>query len=149
MHVTGGVRESTNPFGHSALAVEGAGMFSYGNSTPLGSDPLAYIAAQSELRDQQITIIPTTPEQDAAALDYFVGKPGMNSVGIIDNCVVRCNEALGSAGIQNNAAPFPGSLARETMQIPGAQTYYILKGGQIPQALVDTIRQRFTPPNVP
>jgi hypothetical protein len=149
MLITGGVRERTNPFGHSALAVEGAGMFSYGNNTPLGSDPLAYITAQSELRDQQITIIPTTPEQDAAALKYFLGKPGMNSVGIIDNCVVRCNEALGAAGIRNDAAPFPGSLARETMKIPGAQTFYIPRGGQIPQALVDIIRQRFTPPSVP
>lgn len=73
----------------------------------------------------------------------------MNSVGIIDNCVVRCNEALGAAGIQTNAAPFPGSLAREAMKVPGAQTYYIPKGGQIPQALINTIRQRFTPPNGP
>jgi Mor family transcriptional regulator len=124
-------------------------MFSYGNNTPLGSDPLAYITSQSALRDQQITIIPTTPEQDAATVSYFLGKPGMNSVGIVDNCVVRSNEALGSAGIQNNAAPFPGSLARETMKIPGAQSYYIPKGGQIPQALIDTIRQRFTTPSVP
>ncbi|EJL79761.1 RHS repeat-associated core domain protein containing protein [Polaromonas sp. CF318] len=147
MHITGGMRERTNPFGHSALAVEGAGMFSYGNNTLLGSDPLAYISKQSELRDQQITIIPTTAEQDAAALSYFAGKPGKNSVGIIDNCVVRTNEALGAAGISNNAAAFPGSLARETMKIPGAETYYIPKGGQIPQALIDTIKQRFAPPN--
>lgn len=124
-------------------------LWGYGNNTLLGSDPLAYITAQSELRDQQITIIPTTPAQDAAALNYFLSQPGMNSVGIIDNCVVRCNEALGAAGIQNRAAPFPGSLARETMRIPSSQTYYIPKGGPIPQALIDTIRQRFTPPSVP
>lgn len=149
MHITGGMREGTNPFGHSALAVEGAGLYSYGNSTPLGSDPLSYITDQSLVRDQLITIIPTTSQQDAAAVEFFSTKPGMNSVGILDNCSVRTSQALQVSGVPIDGSGFPGALARQTATLPGVQTFYIPKGGAIPQALVDIIRQKFTPPSVP
>lgn len=149
MHITGGMREGTNPFGHTALAVEGAGVYSYGNGTLLGSDPLAYIKDQSLVRDQLITIIPTTPQQDAVAIEYFGTKPGMNSVGILDNCAVRTSEALMVSGVPVSGSVFPGGLARQTSTLPGVQNFYITKGGAIPQALVDIVRQRFTPPSVP
>jgi RHS repeat-associated protein len=142
--VTGGVRETSNPFGHSAMAIQGAGMFSYGNGTPLGSSPLEYIQNQSRIRKQVVTIVPTTPKQDAAALNYFLRHPGMNTVGTIDNCAVRTNEALGAASITTSALPFPGSVAREVMSIPGAQTFYVPKGGDLPQPLLDAIH-RFAP----
>jgi hypothetical protein len=149
MHITGGMREGTNPFGHTALAVEGAGLFSYGNNTPLGSDSLAYITEQSKVRDQLITIIPTTPQQDVAAIEYFVAKPGMNSVSILDNCSVRASEALIAARVPVDGSLFPGGLARQTAKLPGVQTFYIPKGGQVPSALVDIIKQRFPPSSVP
>ncbi len=149
MHVTGGMREGTNPFGHTALAVEGAGMYSYGNGTPLGSDPLAYITDQSLVRDQLITIIPTTPQQDAAAAEFFSTKSGMNSVGILDNCSVRTSQALQVSGVPVSGSGFPGGLARQTSTLPGVQNFYIPKGGAIPQALVDIVKQRFTSPSVP
>lgn len=95
------------------------------------------------------TIIPTTAEQDAAAIEYFGTKPGMNSVGIIDNCAVRTSEAPISAGQPIDGSGFPGAVARQTATLAGVQTFYIPKGGQVPQALVDIIRQRFTPPNGP
>ena len=55
MVVTGGRREATNPFGHTAIGVTGAGIYSYGNNTPLGSSPLSYLESQSLLRDQLVT----------------------------------------------------------------------------------------------
>jgi RHS repeat-associated protein len=146
--ITGGIREQTNPFGHSAVAVQGSGVFSYGNSTPLGSSLYLYVQSQSDIRNQVVTIVPTTPEQDAAVLEFFRGHPGQNSVGILDNCTVRSNEAFGAAGISTRAYPFPGSLAREAMQIPGAQTFSIPQGGEIPPALFYNF-QRFAPPSVP
>jgi RHS repeat-associated protein len=149
MQITGGMKDTKNPFGHTALAVEGAGLFSYGNDTPLGSDPLAYITKQAEMRDQLVTIIPTTREQDAAAVEYFSTKPGMNSVGTFDNCSVRTSEALMAAGVPVTGSPFPGGAARQTATLPGVQNFYIPKGGQVPPALNDVIRQRFTPPSAP
>jgi RHS repeat-associated protein len=146
--ITGGRRESTNPFGHIAIGVTGAGVFSYGNGTPLGSSVNAYLSSQSAVRNQTVTIIPTSAQQDAAVLAYLAGQPGMNSVGKIDNCAVRTNSALGAAGINTGAAPFPGSVARGAMGLPGAQNFFVPQGGPMPAGLLDALRQ-FTPPNVP
>lgn len=146
--VTGGRRESTNPFGHIGIGVTGGGIYSYGNSTPLGGSVNAYLSSQSAVRNQTVTIIPTTPQQDAAVLAYLAGQPGMNSVGKINNCAVRTNSALGAAGVNTGAAPFPGSVARGVMGLPGAQTFFVPQGGPMPTGLGDALRQ-FTPPNVP
>ncbi len=147
MHITGGMREGTNPFGHTALAVDGAGMYSYGNSTPLGSDPLKYIREQSKVREQQITIIPIAKSQHNEIIKYFQGKVGMNSIGIIENCAVRTAEALSSAGIKIEATPFPGDIARRTMKLPGVQNFSIKKNGSIPSELSNFIRQHFSSSN--
>jgi hypothetical protein len=150
LHVTGGQRyDSKNFFGHTGLAVEGAGMFSYGNDTGLGSDTLTYLTSQSEVRDQTVTLIPTTPQQDATALRYFVRKPGMNSVGYLDNCAVRTNEAIWLTGNQIGPEVFPSTLAGQTSAMPGAGTWFIPRGAPIPADLAQIVRQRFTPPNVP
>lgn len=146
--ITGGRREATNPFGHTAIGVTGAGVYSYGNNTPLGSSPLSYIDSQSQFRDQQVTIIPRTPQQDQAALDNLSGNGCRNCVGIFDNCAVRTDSALRASGVKTNMSPFPGGVARDAMRAPGAIDYYIPKGGPIPPGLVDALRQ-FNPPNVP
>jgi hypothetical protein len=147
--IAGGVRDgSMNLAGHIGMAVTGAGVFSYGNDTPLGSSVYEYISSQSEFRNQTITIIPTTPAQDAAALAYLLNKPGMNSVGIFDNCAVRTNSALGAAGIYNQAAPFPGSVARGAMSLPGARTFFLPQGTSMPTSLFRDLQQ-FAPPSYP
>ncbi|XPG41615.1 RHS repeat-associated core domain-containing protein [Variovorax sp. NFACC28] len=146
--VTGGRRESTNPFGHTALGVTGAGMYSYGNNTPLGSSPLEYLEGQSKFRDQQVTIIPRTPFQDRGALDNLAGNGCRNCVGLLDNCAVRTDSALRAAGVPTNMSPFPGGVARDAMRAPGAESFYIPKGGPIPSRLLDRLQQ-FNPPNVP
>ena len=146
--VTGGRREATNPFGHSAVGVTGAGLYSYGNGTSLGSSVTSYVASQSQYRNQQITIIPTSPQQDAAALQNLYGQGCKNCVGYVDNCAVRTNSALEAAGLRTGATGFPGSVARGAAGLPGAQTYTVPQGGPIPQAVIDALR-RFTPPSVP
>ena len=146
--VTGGRREATNPFGHSAVGVTGAGLYSYGNGTSLGSSVTSYVASQSQYRNQQITIIPTSPQQDAAALQNLYGQGCKNCVGYVDNCAVRTNSALEAAGLRTGATGFPGSVARGAAGLPGAQTYTVPQGGPIPQPVIDALR-RFTPPNVP
>ena len=146
--VTGGSRERSNPFGHSAVGVTGSGIFSYGNNTPLGGSPLSYITDQSQYRDQTVTIIPRTPAQDKAALDNLAGNGCMNCVGIFDNCAVRTDTALRAGGVGTGMWPFPGGVGRDARSAPGATTYTVPQGGPIPSALVDAMRP-FTPPNVP
>jgi hypothetical protein len=92
--VTGGRREATNPFGHTGIGVSGAGIYSYGNNTPLGSSPLGYLESQRLLRDQLVTIIPRTPEQDQAALDNL-SRNGCR------NCVWGCSTTARSGQIRH------------------------------------------------
>jgi RHS repeat-associated protein len=146
--ITGGVRESTNPFGHSAVGVTGSCVFSYGNNTPLGSSVIDYVSSQSQFRNQQVTVISTSAAQDAAALSNLSGNGCKNCVGYLDNCAVRTDSALAAAGIRTGATGFPGSVARGAAAVPRAQTYTIPRGGPIPQNVIDALRP-FTPPNVP
>nr|WP_281269564.1 RHS repeat-associated core domain-containing protein [Paracidovorax anthurii] len=146
--ITGGRREATNPFGHTAVGVTGAGIYSYGNNTPLGGSPLSYLQSQSQFRDQQVTIIPRSFEQDQAALGNLSRNSCRNCVGILDNCAVRTDSALRASGVKTNMSPFPGGVARDAARTPGAINYYIPKGGPIPPEVVDAMKP-FTPPNVP
>ncbi len=143
--VTGGMRDgSFNPFGHVGAAVQGYGMASYGNDTPLGSSVADYLSEQAQLRNQQVTIIPTTPEQDARAIDYIKRHPQMNGVGKLDNCAVRTNELLNAAGVPTRGIPFPGGTARDVQSLSGAKTYYIPQGGSIPDPL-RSVLPRYSP----
>ena len=146
--VTGGRRDSYNPFGHTAIGVTGAGIFSYGNDTSLGSGPLSYISEQSKYRDQTITFIPRTPVQDQAALGNLSGNSCKNCVGYFDNCAVRTDSALRAGGVRTNTWPFPGGVARDAMSAAGATTYFLPRNAPLPQEVVQRLQQ-FNPPNVP
>lgn len=103
---------SGNPIGHTAIGVTGHGVASSGNSTPLGSSVTGYIHEQSGRRDTTVYIIPTTPEQDAAAWEElknnykYRGLPYTNG-----NCSDLSNDALTKAGIDDTLMPniYPGS----------------------------------------
>lgn len=146
--VTGGRRDSYNPFGHTGLGVTGAGMYSYGNDTALGSSPTGYVLEQSKFRDQSVTIIPRTSQQDADALGNLSGNTCRNCVGYFNNCAVRTDSALRAGGVRTSGWPFPGGVARDAMGAPGAETYYLPKNVPVPIDLIEKLRQ-FNPPNVP
>lgn len=140
MVITGGVRDgSLNFFGHTGSAVQGYGMASYGNETPLGSSVGAYLASQSAFRAQQVTIVPTSPQQDAAAMSFIKAHSDMNGIGRLDNCAVRTNQVLNAAGVPTKGVPFPGGLARDVQGLPGATTYFIPQGGSIPPGLAGVL----------
>ena len=105
-----------NPFGHVGAAVSDYGMASYGNNTPLGGSVSDYLSSQGQKRNQQVTIIPTTPEQDALARAF-----------------------INSAGIPTNDIPFPGGTARDVQNILGAKTYYIPQSSPIPSAVFNAL----------
>ena len=95
-----------NPVGHTALCISGAGVFSFGNNTPLGSSCTDYLKKQASRRDTIVRIIHTTPAQDAAALAYLrsFGNSGLPKTSsptgdVNDNCATRANNALDAAGI--------------------------------------------------
>ena len=93
-----------NPIGHSAIAITGAGVFSFGNGTQPGSSLRDYVLREAPRRDTRIYIVSTTPDQDKAALEYL-SQFGSNLPGpflrdlFVENCSTRTNGALGAAGI--------------------------------------------------
>jgi RHS repeat-associated protein len=140
MVITGGVRDgSMNLFGHVGAAVQGYGMASYGNDTPLGSGVLDYLLSQSQFRSQQVTIIPTSPSQDLLAQAFIKKHPNMNDVGKVDNCAVRTSQLINAAGVYTSGSVFPGGVASDAAFLPGATTYFIPQNGPIPQPLLDVL----------
>lgn len=116
-HATGGSSavsaSESNPFGHTALAITGRGVYSMGNADRgdrqdnkrniLGGGVMEYIMRESPRRDTTIIIVKTTPEQDAAIAksmeEQAASKPQLTAGGIVsDNCSLRVNRALDAAG---------------------------------------------------
>jgi RHS repeat-associated protein len=95
-----------NPIGHSAIAVTGAGVYSFGNGWPAGSSLTDYLVANAEFRDTVVYVIHTTPDQDRAALaqlrKFPRNLPHDRDKMLEDNCSTRTNMVLDAAGI-----PFP------------------------------------------
>ena len=100
----------TNPFGHTALAMTGKGVFSFGTGKahPLGSSFVDYLKAQSKYRDTMIYVLPTTPAQEKAIEEYLRKLDGtpLPEASLTepwkaanDNCNTRTMGALKSAGI--------------------------------------------------
>ena len=98
---------SGNPVGHTAIAVSGSGVYSFGNGVKQGSSLAKYLRRESPRRNTRIYLIKTTSEQDAAALRYLRSYRHMSLGGGLwdiasDNCAVRSNRALDAAKI-----PYP------------------------------------------
>lgn len=89
-----------NPFGHTAIATTGSGVYSFGNSTGLGSSLTDYLQLQSALRDTAVVILPTTPAQEGQILDYFKQFTDPNAgVDYSETCAARTAKGLSAADI--------------------------------------------------
>jgi RHS repeat-associated protein len=108
-----------NPVGHTAVAVTGAGVYSFGNNTPPGSSAYGYLQRQTPRRDTTAYVIPTSPQQDAAALAALKAGVGKPLAGVAsDNCSTRSNGALHAAGVPLPFEPNSGFYYPET--VPGS-----------------------------
>ncbi len=131
-----------NPFGHTAIAVTGAGVFSFGNSTKSGSSLHDFLRIQAPDRDTTVYIIKTSIAQDAAALAYLRSYRDSTLTGgafrsfFVDNCSTRSNRALDAASISTFPEDFlggpsvmnmPGTSGMRAQQ-SGAQGYFIARG---------------------
>jgi hypothetical protein len=158
-----------NPIGHTAVAITGKGVFSSGNNTPLGSSTTDYLQNQTSRRDQTVTIIKTTPEQDQAAYNELMKQNDKGGINVYpDNCSARSNAALDAAGVPpvpGSGTVFPGSEVSGTQAFdpsipgtagtraqatPGSQTIDIPKDSKtIPANLNQFNPKPGTPPPPP
>ncbi len=102
--VTGGPT-GRNRAGHSAAAVEGRGTYSFGTREDFGSSFTDYLESQSEYRDQEVTIIETTPEEDAAFIAAFEAAASAGYDFLNNNCETAVNAGLDAAGVEGEGAP--------------------------------------------
>jgi|GEM_PF-946750 len=118
-----------NSAGHTAIAITGRGVWSFGNADPnragerstefhdiVNGDVKDYILRELPRRDTTIYIIKTTAAQDekAAVMLNAMAQSGVTLTreGIAsDNCSIRVNKALDAAGIEKSPIPsmIPGS----------------------------------------
>ncbi|WAC74698.1 RHS repeat-associated core domain-containing protein [Roseateles sp. SL47] len=152
LHIYGLRREgSSNIFGHSATAISGSGVFSFGNDTPLGASVTEYVRGQSEVRDQIIVYIPTTAEQDQSAREYVSQfsdsklPPGKFESIVMDNCAVHSVNVMNSAGVlgtdqynliaQAGVPILPSTASMAAGSIPNAVVIRLPQGAAMSPAL--------------
>jgi hypothetical protein len=103
-----------NPIGHTAIAITGRGVFSFGNGAEmatdnrrniLGGNVSEYLARETQRRDTRLYIIKTTPDQDAA-IERKLREIAANEPALardknlaLDNCSSRSNRGLDAGGI--------------------------------------------------
>ncbi len=96
----------SNPFGHIAIATTGAGMFSYGTADPYGGSVTAY------------------------GYDAFNRRATLTNNG--NSATYTCNAMNRRV---RKSGPCPGGMSRDLQSVPGAQKFFIPRGGPIPPAL--------------
>lgn len=147
-------RSGNNPFGHTAIAVTGRGVFSFGNGREMATDNKGnivggnvadYIYRESRSRDTYIFIIKTTPLQDAAiaaALRFIAENepalPTDKSIAL-DNCSLRSNRGLDAGSISNSsgwpAHHIPGSAGTRAIRSRASPQHLPKGAGWLPTSL--------------
>lgn len=91
-----------NPIGHTAIAIEGKGVYSYANKTIWGTDTTAYIARELPRRNTVAYVLKTTPEQEQKIIDYIKDNYRQDATDygyITHNCATMIADALWDAGV--------------------------------------------------
>jgi RHS repeat-associated protein len=132
-----------NPFGHTAIAITGRGLVTYGNGNPdepgtniLGGGVRGYLDREAPKRSSMVWVMRTPPGRDDAAwnkageINYFRPPIALSTI-FLDNCALRSNEILDAAGIPNNnwflPDTYPGTAGMRAADYGGSPIF-------IPQA---------------
>jgi RHS repeat-associated protein len=144
---------SGNPFGHTAIATTGSGVYSPGNNPNdpnrnyQGSSLTDYLAVEAARRDTTVYVLPTTPDQEKAVINYMKSKATRPEI-FPDNCAARVGNSLkaGSVnlsdpfipGISLPTGPFPSTLVRalQNLESQGGSTSIVIpRNSSIPASL--------------
>jgi hypothetical protein len=131
-----------NPLGHTAIAITGKGVFSFGNDVEFGSSLTAYLAREAPRRTTEVYIINTTPEQEAKILEFLTTVEPKKLTGASDTCAFRTAAALEHAKLRDprglGPTAWPSDVqrrARSLMLQWGGTKLTIPQGGDVPQLL--------------
>jgi RHS repeat-associated protein len=116
--------DSWNIFGHTSIAITGAGLYSFVTDTPCGASVANFLRTQAQYRNQTVYFVKTSPEQDKKMLQYLQQFGQCKTVPLYpDNCANRTEQALGAGGVplldpltdlfsRGPVSPNPASLDR-------------------------------------
>lgn len=127
-----------NPFGHSALAFTGRGVYSYGTAHPFGSSTTAYIKDQASYRNSIAIVIKTTAEQERQMIASMEAVVGTDYSVLTNNCATSAIDALAAANIKARGPtiPFlPISLREIGWAYPNSTSIFLPRGGSVPSSL--------------
>jgi len=144
-----------NPFGHTAIATTGSGVYSYGNNTQLGSSLTDYLSREAPRRNTNVIVIETTPEQEAEINKYLAGTKDNLPPWILgyipdptDSCATRTSDALNSGGLIDPytiGLSFPTDVVGQSgfwQQALGGTTYVIPKNSNAIPATLNQFNPR-------
>ncbi|MEW5251355.1 RHS repeat-associated core domain-containing protein [Microbulbifer discodermiae] len=137
-----------NPFGHTAVATSGSGVYSFGNATQLGSSVTGYLEREAPKRNTNVIVINTSKKQEEAINKYLGTRRDDLPPWILglfpdptDTCSTRTSEALNSAGLIDPytfGPSFPTDVVAQAefwRQQLGGVIYVVPKGGAVPPEL--------------
>ena len=124
----------TSPFGHSATSTTGAGVYSFGNSTPLGSSFSDYLLNQAQKRDTTVLVFNNTSKaQDQAALSYWSSFPtSILTSTWPDSCAHRSAEGFKQAGFTLLDTGLPNDIYLQLKYFYTPKVYSIPQGSKTP-----------------
>lgn len=146
---------SGNPAGHAAIAITGQGVWSYYNGTTGGTDLDTYLKGQNSRRNSRVFVIPTSPKQDAAALEAFKKSKEKPYSWYKHNCANVVNDALDAANIPypdwepalpGDMPPIywpadPNQTALRGQGAPNSKGYFIPQNTEISPDITDALKQ--------
>lgn len=120
-----------NPFGHGALAIDNAGVISFGTGDDKGISLKDYFKKMQPRRDSVIWLIHTTPEEEKCMKEE-VNKIRESKEGLgiaYNNCFSRTNEIFEKCGMKNPQVNTNTPLSLQVLgEIYGSKRVFIPKG---------------------
>ncbi|MDP9123056.1 MAG: DUF6531 domain-containing protein [Pseudomonadota bacterium] len=125
----------SNPFGHIAIAFTGSGVWSFGTvGSPQGGSMSSYWIDQARRRDMTVTIIPTTPAQEAAMKGAMSKAMSDAYSETSNNCADAVAKAMRAGGL-TGFGTFPRWTSESAQSLPGAVTSTFPMGSFMPSIL--------------
>jgi len=111
-----------NPFGHTAIAFTGKGVYSYGTGREPGSSFSKYLGKQAAYRNTKVYILDTTPKQEAKMLaeikrykNIDLPNPKKDPISALgDTCASRTQKSLEAGDVDSVFVPFKSPLPGDT-----------------------------------
>lgn len=130
----------SNPFGHSALAFSGRGVYSYGTAHQFGSSATKYLQDQSAYRSNILVVLQTTPEQENSMIKSMMSASGSAYSYTENNCATTNIDALAAAGITSwmpNISFLPAAVRDTAWEQPNSQSHFLPVGSVAPSFIQD------------